>query len=143
MGTIVGFGAFTSGLRDVSLYLRHAHPQGSLPNHHDAWAPVLGPGDEAYESQWRPEVASLPDPPELDYLKDPEDYLRVRNYWVDDPRWKVPMTGSSCSGASRRKSEVCSPSLVAPPTLGRRLRIPRGWCTQWMVASPLRKWHEL
>lgn len=99
VGTIVGFGAFTSGLRDVSLYLRHAHPQVSLPNHHDAWAPVLGPGDEAYESQWRAEVASLPYPPELDYLKDPEDYLRVRNYWVDDPRWKVPMTGSSCSGA--------------------------------------------
>lgn len=96
VGTIVGFGAFTSGLRDVSLYLRHAHPQVSLPNHHDAWAPVLGPGDEAYESQWRAEVASLPHPPELDYLKDPEDYLRVRNYWVDDPRWKVPMSGSSC-----------------------------------------------
>lgn len=71
--TIVGFGALTIVLRDVSLYLRHAHPQASLPNHDDARAPVLGPSDEAYDSQWRAEVASLPNPPELDYLKDPED----------------------------------------------------------------------
>lgn len=99
LGTIVGFGAFTSGLRDVGLYPRHAHPRVFLPNHHDAWAPVVGPGDEAYEVQWRAEIASMPNPPELDYLKDPEDYLRVRAWFVDDPRWKTAMPGSSCAAA--------------------------------------------
>ncbi|MES2491539.1 MAG: MBL fold metallo-hydrolase [Pseudomonadota bacterium] len=98
VGTIVGFGALTSGLRDVSLYVQHAHPRLSLPNHHDAWLPVVGPGDESYEQQWRAEVASLPNAPELDYLKDPEDYLKVRNYWVNDPKWKEPMPGSACAG---------------------------------------------
>ncbi|HEX4872558.1 MAG TPA: MBL fold metallo-hydrolase [Nevskiaceae bacterium] len=98
LGTIVGFGAVTSGLRDVSLYLRHARPKVSLPNHHDAWAPIVGPGDEAYEAQWRAEVASLPFAPELDYLKDPEDYLRVRSFHLADPRWIAPTPGSSCAG---------------------------------------------
>lgn len=96
-GTIVGFGAVTSGLRDVRLYVEHAHPRVSLPNHHDAWAPIVGPGAAAYETSWREALAELPNPPELDYLRDPEDYLRVRSYRVDDPAWKVPMAGSSCA----------------------------------------------
>lgn len=97
LGTIVGFGAVTSGLRDVGLYVRSAHPKVQLPNHHDAWAPAVGPGAESYEVQWKAEIASMPNPPELDYLNDPEDYLRVRSYRVDDPRWIAPMPGSSCA----------------------------------------------
>lgn len=98
-GTIVGFGAVTSGLRDVGLYVRSAHPKVQVPNHHDAWAPAVGPGAESYEVQWRAEIASMPNPPELDYLNDPEDYLRVRSYVVDDPRWKTPTPGSSCAAS--------------------------------------------
>lgn len=96
-GTIVGFGSTTSGLRDVRLYVEHSHPKVSMPNHHDAWAPGIGPGAEAYEAGWRAEIASLPNPPELDYLNDPQDYLRVRAYRIDDPRWKVATPGSSCA----------------------------------------------
>ena len=99
LGTIVGFGAVTSGLRDVSQYARHAHPRVHLPNHHDAWAPIIGPGAEAYESQWRAEVATFPHPPEIDYLNDPEDYMRVRSYDVNDPKWQQPMMGSVCAEA--------------------------------------------
>lgn len=99
LGTIVGFGAVTSGLRDVGLYVRHAHPKVQLPNHHDAWAPAVGPGAESYEVQWKAEIASMPNAPELDYLNDPEDYLRVRSYLVDDPRWKTPQPGSSCAAS--------------------------------------------
>ncbi len=97
IGTIVGFGAVTSGLRDVRLYVEHAHPRVSLPNHHDAWAPIVGPGAVAYETQWREALAELPHPPALDYLRDPEDYLRVRSWHVDDPQWREPMPGSSCA----------------------------------------------
>lgn len=96
-GAIVGFGALTSGLRDPGLYVQHAHPRIFLPNHHDAWAPVIGPGAEAYESQWRAVMADLPHPPQLDYLDDPEDYLQVRSYAVHDPRWREPVAGSSCA----------------------------------------------
>lgn len=96
-GTIVGFGSVTSGLRDVRLYVEKSHPKVTVPNHHDAWLPAIGPGAESYEAGWRAEIASLPHPPELDYLNDPEDYLRVRAYRIDDPRWKVATPGSSCA----------------------------------------------
>jgi len=68
-----------------------------LPSHHDAWAPVVGGGAAGYENAWRVEIASLEHPPELDYLRDPEDYLRVRAYRVSDPIWAVPMPGSACA----------------------------------------------
>lgn len=96
LGTIVGFGAVTSGLRDVGLYPRNAYPKLFLPNHHDAWAPVIGPGAVAFEQGWRAEIASMPYPPELDYLRDPEDYMAVRSWYIDAPRWQLPSTGSSC-----------------------------------------------
>ncbi len=98
VGAIVGFGMVTSGLRDSTLYVASAHPQLFLPSHHDAWAPVLGGGAAAYETQWRNALATLENPPELDYLRDPEDYMKPRVFRVDDPRWKVPMRGSSCAG---------------------------------------------
>lgn len=97
VGAIVSFGALTSGLRDPRLYVEHAHPRVSLPSHHDAWAPFVGGGAAAYEEPWRAEIASLEHPPELDYLRDPQDYLVARSYRVDDPRWQEPMAGSSCA----------------------------------------------
>lgn len=97
LGTIVGFGSASSGLRDVAQYARSAYPKIHLPNHHDAWAPFVGPGAESYEVQWREEVATFPNPPEIDYLNDPEDYLRVRSYRVNDTRWDVATAGSSCA----------------------------------------------
>ncbi len=99
IGAIVGFNQPLSGLRDPRLYVEHAHPKVSLPSHHDAWAPVVGGGAAAYESQWRAELASLDNPPELDYLSDPQDYMVARSYRVADPRWVAPMPGSRCAAA--------------------------------------------
>lgn len=96
LGAIVGFNQPVNGLRDPRLYVAHARPKVFLPSHHDAWAPVVGGGATAYEAQWRAEIASLPQPPELDYLRDPEDYMQVRRYVVDDPRWKPATPGSRC-----------------------------------------------
>jgi len=98
VGAIVGFGMVTSGLRDSTQYVASAHPQLFLPSHHDAWAPVLGGGAAAYETQWRNALAGLEHPPELDYLRDPGDYMKPRVFRVDDPRWKAVMPGSSCAG---------------------------------------------
>jgi hypothetical protein len=97
VAAIVGFNQPVNGLRDPRLYVQHAHPKVSLPSHHDAWAPVVGGGAASYEEQWRAEIASLENPPELDYLRDPEDYLKVRSYYVKDARWAAPMPGSSCA----------------------------------------------
>ena len=97
-GAIVGFGMVTSGLRDSLAYVDAARPQLSIPSHHDAWAPVVGGGASAYETQWRNALATLPHPPELDYLRDPQDYLVPRVYDIDDPRWKSPAAGSRCAG---------------------------------------------
>ena len=97
VGAIVGFGMVTSGLRDSTQYVDSARPHVSVPSHHDAWAPVLGGGAAAYERQWRNALATLDHPPELDYLRDPEDYLVPRIYDIDDPRWKTPPPGSRCA----------------------------------------------
>ena len=98
VGAIVGFNQPVNGLRDPRLYVEHAHPKVSLPSHHDAWAPGVGGGAASYETAWAAEIASLEHPPELDYLRDPEDYLAVRRYRIEDPRWKVATPGSSCVG---------------------------------------------
>src|SRR3546814_12626132 len=93
LGAIVGFGMVTSGLRDSTQYVASAHPRLFLPNHHDAWLPILGGGAAAYEPQWRAALATLEHPPELDYLRDPDDYMKPRVYRVDDARWKQAMPG--------------------------------------------------
>ena len=98
VGAIVGFNQPVNGLRDPRLYVEHAHPKVSLPSHHDAWAPGVGGGAASYETAWAAEIASLEHPPELDYLRDPEDDLAVRRYRIEDPRWKVATPGSSCVG---------------------------------------------
>jgi hypothetical protein len=100
VGAIVGFNQPLNGLRDPRLYVEHSHPKVSLPSHHDAWAPVVGGGAASYEAQWRAEIATLEHPPELDYLRDPQDYLVARVYAVDDPRWIPPTPGSSCAEAN-------------------------------------------
>lgn len=97
VGAIVGFGMLTSGLRDSTLYVDSARPHVSIPSHHDAWAPVVGGGAAAYEIQWRNALAGLEYPPELDYLRDPEDYMKPRVFDIDAPRWKTPPPGSRCA----------------------------------------------
>lgn len=97
LGAIVGFDQPVSGLRDPRLYVEHAHPRVFLPSHHDAWAPVVGGGAAAYETEWRREMASLEHPPLVDYLTDPVDYMVPRIYRIDDPIWAQPMPGSSCA----------------------------------------------
>lgn len=97
LGAIVGFGMLTSGMRDVLAYVDSARPQLFIPNHHDAWAPVIGGGARAYESGWNSALATLAHVPEQDYLRDPDDYLKVRSFAVKDARWRQPPAGSRCA----------------------------------------------
>ena len=94
---ILGFDQPVSGLQDPRLYVEHVIPRVFLPSHGDAWAPVISAGQAQYEDELRAQLATLESPPELDMLLDPQDYLRTRAYFVDDPIWKTPMPGSACA----------------------------------------------
>ena len=102
---ILGFDQPVSGLQDPRLYVEHVIPRVFLPSHGDAWAPVISAGQAQYEDELRAQLATLDAPPELDMLLDPQDYLRTRAYFVDDPIWKTPMPGSACAlgGATSEK----------------------------------------
>lgn len=96
IGDIVGFGMLTSAYRDALAYVRAAQPRLFIPNHHDAWLPVIGGGASSYEAQWTSELATLAVPPEQDYLRDPQDYMKVRSFNVADARWRAPVVGRNC-----------------------------------------------
>jgi len=87
LGAIVGFGMVTSAYRDALAYVAAAKPKLFMPNHHDAWAPVIGGGASAYETQWTQALMSLPNTPRQDYLRDPDDYLKVRSFDVNSAEW--------------------------------------------------------
>ncbi len=87
LGAIVGFGMVTSAYRDALAYVAAARPRLFMPNHHDAWFPGIGGGASAYETQWTQALMSLPNPPKQDYLRDPDDYLKVRSFDVKAAEW--------------------------------------------------------
>ena len=93
---IVSFSLFTSGFRDPLLYIQAANPKVALPTHHDAWAPIIGGGAKAYEEQWKKAISSLKNPPDVDYLTDPQDYLKPKQFKVVDPRWSQIRPGGKC-----------------------------------------------
>lgn len=88
LNAIVGFGMVTSAYRDALAYVEAANPKLALPTHHDAWAPGIGGGAAAYEDSWREAVASLPGDIQIDYLRDPVDYMLPRSFVLQDPRWR-------------------------------------------------------
>lgn len=96
-GAIVGFNQLFTGLRDPLLYIEHARPKVFLPTHHDAWMPVIGGGAGAYKEELGKRIAELEHPPEIDYLSDPEDYMRPRSYTINEAKWRTAMAGSSCT----------------------------------------------
>ena len=97
---ILGFDAPVSGLQDPRLYVEHAHPKLFLPTHADAWAPALSAGQAAYRDELARQLGTLSNPPEVDHLLDPDDYLAERAYRIADPRWVPAQPGSSCARAA-------------------------------------------
>lgn len=103
---ILGFDQPVSGLQDPVDYVENAHPRLFLPTHGDAWAPALSAGQAGYKDQLAKEIGELPNPPEIDHLLDPQDYVKERAYRVDDPRWRGAMAGSSCAKAGPARVPV-------------------------------------
>lgn len=93
LGAILGFGMFTSEFQDPLEYVKSIQSQIFIPNHHDAFIPVIGGGASSYEQQWTAAFNTLARKPEMDYLKDPEDYMKVRAFEISNPRWQNNATG--------------------------------------------------
>jgi hypothetical protein len=110
---ILGFDQPVSGLQDPVAYVANVHPRLFLPTHGDAWFPGLSAGQAQYRVKLEAELAALPNPPALDFLVDPADYLAERAYRVDDPLWSTPIPGSSCAAAA-----PATPAAPVAPTNG-------------------------
>jgi L-ascorbate metabolism protein UlaG (beta-lactamase superfamily) len=128
---ILGFNQPVSGLQDPVLYVADVHPRVYLPTHGDAWAPALAAGQAQYRDELMRRLGELENPPEVDYLLDPGDYVKERAYRIDDPKWVDPMPGSSCrrEADARRRRQSCLPrrlavsgTRVGPARLGRGYR---------------------
>lgn len=127
---ILGFDQPVSGLQDPVDYVENAHPRVFVPTHGDAWAPALSAGQAGYRDKLAAELAELPNPPEeVDHLLDPQDYVKERAYLVSDPRWRVPMPGSSCARQGSGRSDVPAGrpriKLDVRPHYGRAGRVTR------------------
>jgi metallo-beta-lactamase superfamily protein len=117
---IQGFDQPVSGLQDPVMYVANAHPRLFLPTHGDAWAPGISSTQATYREELLRRLRQLRNPPEVDYLVDPGDYLKERAYRVDDRRWEDPMPGSSCGRrAAAGRGPRCVPSRL--PVSGTRI----------------------
>ncbi|MBK5306131.1 MAG: MBL fold metallo-hydrolase [Frankiaceae bacterium] len=115
---ILGFDQPVSGLADPVDYIDAAKPSLFLPTHADAWAPVLSAGQAQYKDKLTSELAELKNPPAVDFLLDPQDYLKQRAYRVADSRWKTPPAGSVCAAAAAAPSPVPGPSTPSAGPAG-------------------------
>lgn len=114
---ILGFNQPVSGLKDPVLYLKKVSPSVFLPTHADAWVPGLSAGQDAYIDQFETEMEQrLKNPPSVDWMIDPEDYLVERAYRVDGARWRKAPAGSACAARSRgRDNGVDATGEPDPP----------------------------
>ncbi len=94
---ILGFDQPVAGLAAPRRYVRRAKPKVFLPTHGDAWAPVISGGQAAYRDELAAQLAGLRSRPRVDYLLDPQDYMKARSYRVGANRWGKAVPGSHCA----------------------------------------------
>jgi hypothetical protein len=142
---ILGFDAPVSGLQDPRLYVEHAHPGVFLPTHADAWAPALSAGQAAYRDELARQLAALPNPPEVDHLVDPGDYLAERAYRIADSRWATPPPGSACATAAATPDAAPPGASAGETAAGGRLAAtgsagPLGAAATLLVLAVMVRW---
>jgi hypothetical protein len=133
---ILGFDQPVSGLADPVDYVDAVKPAVFVPTHADAWAPVISAGQEQYRAELTSSLAALEHPPELQFIVDPEDYLRPLSYDVADPRWKLAPPGSTC--ASRVAAPTTPPATTPPAAAPAGPSLPStGWEPTLLAAAAL------
>jgi hypothetical protein len=95
---ILGFNQLVSGLQDPRLYVDAIRPKLYLPQHGDAWVPVVSAGQAQYIPLWREENEALGiHQPATRFLLDPDDYLRQVAFDSTDPIWQDERPGTTCA----------------------------------------------
>ncbi len=89
VASIQGFGQITNGGRDFRLMVEAVRPQVLVPGHHDNWLPGLSTHGELYRPYVVDELDRIPakDRPVLQWVQDPDDYLRPMVWTINDSHW--------------------------------------------------------
>lgn len=90
VGAIMGYNQYTNGLRDPRMYIEAIKPKVFIPSHHDNWAPPITTKAVNYFEPLTEELMRIPteNSPELQFIKDPEDYIQPEKLTFDINDWK-------------------------------------------------------
>ena len=142
---ILGFDQPVSGLQDPRLYVDAVQPKVYLPQHGDAWVPVISAGQEQYIPTWRAENEALGiGQPATRFLLDPADYMVPQVFDTRDPRWADETPGSTCAtqridrrwGADRTATAARLSETRFAPGQDQVWVVPADSFTEAVVAAP-------
>ncbi len=142
---ILGFDQPVSGLQDPRLYVDAVQPKVYLPQHGDAWVPVISAGQEQYIPTWRAENEALGvGQPATRFLLDPTDYMVPQVFDIRDPRWADETPGSACAtqridrrwGAERTQTAARLAETRFAPGQDQVWVVPADSFTEAVVAAP-------
>jgi hypothetical protein len=113
---ILGFDAPLNGWLDPALYVKYLQPKVMLPLHHDLFFPYGT--SRTFRGQFATEEAAVGIPaaerPRLEWLYDPEDYLRPLVYDPSSPFWHT-------TADTGRPANPCAATAVKKPAATRPL----------------------
>jgi hypothetical protein len=128
---ILGFDAPLNGWLDPALYVKHVQPKVMVPLHHDLVFTYNT--SRTFPAQFRAQESAVGIPaaeqPHLDWVTDPEDYLRPLVYDPAAPVWRTPRDPS-------RPASPCASSKAAAPGTAPNLGLPssrRALRRHWLV----------
>jgi hypothetical protein len=114
---ILGFDAPLNGWLDPALYVKELQPKVMVPLHHDLVFSY--DTSRTFPAQFAAQEQAVGIPaaqrPRLDWITDPEDYLRPLAYDPDAPSWRT-------TGETGRPASPCAKVALADLGLPRRAR---------------------
>jgi len=117
---ILGFDAPLNGWLDPALYVKYMQPKVMIPLHHDLV--FTYDTSRAFPEQFKAQENAVGIPaaeqPRLDWVTDPEDYLRPLVYDPAASQWQT-------SGDTGRPASPCAAAAPAPPARRRAVATAR------------------
>ena len=131
---ILGFDQVVSGLQDPRLYVDAVQPKVYLPQHGDAWAPVISAGQAQYVPLWKVENTELGiGQPATRFLVDPDEYMVPVAFDINDPLWADETPGSAC--ATQRIDRRWGPERHATAVRLSQARFAPGADEVWLATG--------
>src|SRR4051794_13243109 len=132
---ILGFDAPLNGWLDPALYVKELQPKVMVPLHHDLV--YTYETSRGFEQQFKAQEDAVGIPaaqqPRLDWLTDPEDYLRPLVYDPAAPFWR---TADPDRPASPCAAPASTPAAAAAPDLGLAAARPRRRSLVFRLRAP-------